>query len=64
MYEYRTLKTVKVIFRRVRGKRESNEDDEPNWGMLHACMEMSQQNPLYSYYTLIKMFKTKATWTT
>jgi hypothetical protein len=31
--------------------------DEPNQGTLYAYMEMSQQNPLYNYYKLIKRLK-------
>jgi hypothetical protein len=30
MYECETLKSVKVILQRGRGKRENNEGDEPN----------------------------------
>jgi hypothetical protein len=30
MYEYGTLKPIKVILRRERWKREDNEGDEPN----------------------------------
>jgi hypothetical protein len=52
MYEYGTLKPVKVIL--GRGKRENIV---PNWGTLYACMEMSQQNPLYNYYMPIKTLK-------
>jgi hypothetical protein len=29
---------------------------EANWGTIYVCMEMSQQNPLYSYHILIKTF--------
>jgi hypothetical protein len=42
MYEYETLKLVKIMLRR--GKRENNGGSDPNWGTLYACMEMSQQN--------------------
>jgi hypothetical protein len=52
-----TLDSVEVILRRGKGKRENNGQDEPNQASLHAYMEMSQQNPLYNYYKLIKMFK-------
>jgi hypothetical protein len=38
------------------GGRGNNGGDEPYWGALYICIEMSQQNPLYSYYTLIKTF--------
>jgi hypothetical protein len=37
-----TLKPIKVILRRGRGKRENNGGDEPNWGTLYIYMEMSQ----------------------
>jgi hypothetical protein len=57
LYEYGILKPVEAILRRGRGK--NNGEDEPNQGMLYAYMEMLQQNFLYSYYILIKMFKTK-----
>jgi hypothetical protein len=57
MYEYGTLKPVKVILRRGRGKRESKRRDESNQGTIYVCIERSQQNPLYKYYILIKMFK-------
>jgi hypothetical protein len=42
MYEYGTLKPVKVISRWGRGKRENGGGDELNWGTLYAYMEMSQ----------------------
>jgi hypothetical protein len=42
-----TLKPVKIILRRGRGKRENNGGGEPNQGALYARMEMTQQNPLY-----------------
>jgi hypothetical protein len=56
MYEYGTMKPVKVISKRRR-EREYNGGDEPNQGILYSHMEMSQQNPLYNYYILIKMLK-------
>jgi hypothetical protein len=34
MYEYGTLKTVEVILRRRRGKRDNNGGNEPNWSTL------------------------------
>jgi hypothetical protein len=40
MYEYVTLKTVKIILRS--GERENKEEEEPNQGTLYAYMEMSQ----------------------
>jgi hypothetical protein len=51
------LKPAEIILRRERVKRESNGGDEPKQGTLEAHMETSQQNPLYTYYILIKMFK-------
>jgi hypothetical protein len=38
---------------------ENNGGDEPNWGMIHVYMEMSQRNPLNNYYKLteISFFK-------
>jgi hypothetical protein len=36
---------------------ENNGGDEPNWGMIHVYMEMSQRNPLYNHHILIKMLK-------
>jgi hypothetical protein len=30
MYEYGTLKPVKVVLRRGRGKKKKNDGDEPN----------------------------------
>jgi hypothetical protein len=45
IYEYGTLKPVKVILRKVRGKRENNEEDELSHDPLYALMEVSQQNP-------------------
>jgi hypothetical protein len=45
MYEYGTLRLVKVISRRI-GEREITGGDAPNWGILHEYMEMSQQNTL------------------
>jgi hypothetical protein len=40
MYEYGTLKSVKVIIRRGRKKRENSGRD--------MYMEMSQRNPMYN----------------
>jgi hypothetical protein len=57
MYEYGTLKSVKVILKGEGGRGRNNGGDEPNQGTLYAFMEMSQQNPLYNYYILIKIFK-------
>jgi hypothetical protein len=43
MYEYGTLKHIKIILRRESGKRGSNGgDEEPNQGTLYAYTEMSQ----------------------
>jgi hypothetical protein len=42
MYEYETLKPVKVILRRGRRNRENNGRNEPNLSTLYAYMEMSQ----------------------
>jgi hypothetical protein len=42
MYEYGTLKPVKVILRRSMGKKENRGRDEPNWGTLYTYMKMSQ----------------------
>jgi hypothetical protein len=36
----------------VKGKKETNGGDEPNWDTLYADMEMS--HPLYNYYILYK----------
>jgi hypothetical protein len=64
MYEYGILKHVKVILRREREKRENNGGDKPNWGTLYVYVGMSQRNPLYNYYMLIKMTKKrKNPWT-
>jgi hypothetical protein len=46
MYEYETLKPIKSILRRVRGKRENNGGDEPNLGTLYMYMQISQQNTM------------------
>jgi hypothetical protein len=46
-------------FKKGEGKREDNGGDEPNWDSLYTYMEMSQQNPLYNYYKLIKTFLKK-----
>jgi hypothetical protein len=37
--------------------RENNGGDEPNWDIIYAYVEMSQQLPLYNSHMLIKMFK-------
>jgi hypothetical protein len=43
MYEYGTLKPVKIILRMGLGvKRENNRGDKPNWGIVYVYMEMSQ----------------------
>jgi hypothetical protein len=47
MYEYGTLKPVKVILRKRKGKRENNGLDEPNWSTINVYMEMSQHYLLY-----------------
>jgi hypothetical protein len=39
LYKYGTLKPVEVILRRW--KRKNNREDEPNWGILYAYVEMS-----------------------
>jgi hypothetical protein len=57
MREYGTLEPAQVILRRVRGKRESSGGDEPHWGTVYTYMKMSQRNPLYNYYVLIKTLK-------
>jgi hypothetical protein len=41
VYEYGTLKPVKVILKRGREKRENNGGEEPNRGTLSTYMEMS-----------------------
>jgi hypothetical protein len=33
---------VKVILKRGSGKKEKNEEDEPNWCKIYVCMETSQ----------------------
>jgi hypothetical protein len=47
MCEYGTLKPE---------KRESNGEDESNWGIIYVYMETSQQPPTYYYHILIKTF--------
>jgi hypothetical protein len=42
MYEYGTLKQVKVISRRGRRGRENNGQDETKWGTMYAYIEMPQ----------------------
>jgi hypothetical protein len=54
--EYGTLKPVQVILRRGR-KRGRSRRDETNWDTLYVYMEMSQRNPMYNYYILIKLLK-------
>jgi hypothetical protein len=41
MHEYGTLKSVKFILRRGRGKRDNNGGDKQNWGTLYTYMEIS-----------------------
>jgi hypothetical protein len=57
VYEYGILKSVEVILRRGRGKRKNNGGNKPNRGIIYVYMEISQQNPLYNYYVLIKNIK-------
>jgi hypothetical protein len=55
MYEYGTLKPVKVILSTRRGRGRTME----GWtklDTLYAYIEMSQQNPMYTHYILIKCF--------
>jgi hypothetical protein len=42
MYEYGTLKPIKVILRRGARKRENNGGDEPNRGAIYVYMEILQ----------------------
>jgi hypothetical protein len=42
MYEYGTLKPVKIILRKGRRKRKNNRGNESHQGTLYAYMEMSQ----------------------
>jgi hypothetical protein len=44
MYEYGTL-TYQTILTRGKWKKKKNGGDEPNQGILYACMEISQKNP-------------------
>jgi hypothetical protein len=44
MYEYGTLKPVKVILRRGRGKK--NGGDEPNWGYSMCVYRNVTTKPL------------------
>jgi hypothetical protein len=48
MHEYGTLKTVEVILRRGRKKRENNGEDESNQGTLYMYVEMSLKKTLYN----------------
>jgi hypothetical protein len=57
MYEYGTLKPVKVILRRRREKRENNGGGETKWAHCYAHIEMPQRSSLYNYYILIKRFQ-------
>jgi hypothetical protein len=43
--------------KKEKGKRGNNRGDKINQGALYAYMEISQQNPLYNYYILIKTLK-------
>jgi hypothetical protein len=45
IYEYGTLKLVKVILSKRIGKRESNGGDESNQSTVYVYVEISQQNP-------------------
>jgi hypothetical protein len=51
------LKPVEVTSRRRGGKRVNSGGDETNQSNLSVYMQMSQQNPLYKYYILIKALK-------
>jgi hypothetical protein len=42
MYQYGTLKPVKVTFRRGKRKRENNGGNKPNQDTLYTYMELSQ----------------------
>jgi hypothetical protein len=57
MYEYRALKTVKVILRRGVEEEEDNGGDELNQGTMHVYVKISQHDPPYSYHVLRKMFQ-------
>jgi hypothetical protein len=47
---------LKSFLRKGGRNRENNGVDELNWGILYVYIEMSQQNALYNYHILIKMF--------
>jgi hypothetical protein len=47
MYEYESLKPVKVILLRGRGKRDNSGGDEPHQDTLYTYIEMPQQSLLY-----------------
>jgi hypothetical protein len=40
-------------------RRESNEGDDPNCGMIYVHMETSKKKNLYNYHIPIKMFQEK-----
>jgi hypothetical protein len=61
MYEYGTLKPVKVILRRGMARRENNGGDETNQGTLYVYMKASQQNLCTTIITqLIKTLKERS----
>jgi hypothetical protein len=56
MYEYGTLKPVEVILRTGRETGKIVEGMIQTKDILYVHMEMSQLNPLYNYYILLKTF--------
>jgi hypothetical protein len=51
------IETCQSHFTKGKGKREINGGNELSCGTLYTYMELSQQNPLYNYYTVIKSLK-------
>jgi hypothetical protein len=51
------METCWYHFKKESEKRETNGGDKPNQGTTYLYMEMSQWNPLYNYYILIKTFQ-------
>jgi hypothetical protein len=56
IYEYEILKSVEVILRKGREKRENNKGNESNKTILYSFMEMSQ-SPLQQLYANINNTK-------
>jgi hypothetical protein len=56
VYKHGALKTVEVILRRWKGKRNNIRRDEPTWGTLYTYGYMTMRPPVQLLYTNKSVF--------